>query len=78
VKGNERADRLADLAVGQGGVAMDSIDLLNILRDNYRTSEAANYSECISMIMLNELYVKAGSARQKTICREVENNCKPA
>jgi hypothetical protein len=63
VKGNEHADRLADMAVEQGGIAMDRTDTLNVLRDNYRISEAANDSESTTMIRLNELHVKAGSAR---------------
>jgi hypothetical protein len=41
MRGNECADRLADMAVVQGGTAMDRIDILNVLRDNYRISEAA-------------------------------------
>jgi ribonuclease HI len=39
VKGNECADRLADMVVEQDGTAMDRTDILNVLRDNYRTSE---------------------------------------
>jgi hypothetical protein len=35
VKCNERADRLADMAVVLGGTAMDRTDILNVLRDNY-------------------------------------------
>jgi hypothetical protein len=37
---------------------------LNILRDNYRISEAANDYES-AMVRRNELHVKAGSARQQ-------------
>jgi hypothetical protein len=65
VKGNERADRLADMAVVQGGTAMDRTDIFNVVRDNYRISEAAKDSESTTMIRLNELHVKAGSARRQ-------------
>jgi hypothetical protein len=65
VKGNECADRLADMAVVQGGTAMDRTDIPNVLRDNYRISEAAKDSGSRTMIRLNELHVKAGSARQQ-------------
>jgi hypothetical protein len=44
---------------------MDRAAILNVLRDNHRISEAANYSESTTMIMLNELHVKAGSSRQQ-------------
>jgi hypothetical protein len=65
VKGNERADRLADMAVEQGGTAMDRTEILNVLRDSYRISEAENDSESATMIRLSELHVKAESARQQ-------------
>jgi hypothetical protein len=42
VKDNEQVDRLADIAFVQGGIAIDHTDILNVLRDNYRASEAAN------------------------------------
>jgi hypothetical protein len=50
------------MEVEQGGTAMNSTDILNIPRNNYRISEAAIYSESTTMIMLNELHVKADSA----------------
>jgi hypothetical protein len=53
---------LADMAVVQSGTAMDLTDILNVLRDNYRKSEAAKDSESRTMIRLNELHVKTGSA----------------
>jgi hypothetical protein len=65
VKGNERADRLVDMTVMQGGTVMDRTDILNVPRNNYRISEAAEDSESTTMIRLNELHVKAGSARQQ-------------
>jgi hypothetical protein len=40
-------------------------DTLNVPNDNYRISEAANDSESTTMIRLNALHVKAGSARQQ-------------
>jgi hypothetical protein len=62
VRGNERADRLA---VEQGGTAMDRSDILNVLRDNYRISEVVKYFESAAVNRLNELHVKAVSARQQ-------------
>jgi hypothetical protein len=44
---------------------MDRTDILNVLMDKYRISEAANHSESTTMIRLNELHVKVGSARQQ-------------
>jgi hypothetical protein len=44
---------------------MDRTDIINVLRDNYIISEAANDSESITINRLNELHVNAGSARQK-------------
>jgi hypothetical protein len=70
VKGNERADRLADMAVVQGGRAKDSTDILNVLMDNKRISEAANYYVSTTMIRLNELHVKKGSGRQQKYARK--------
>jgi hypothetical protein len=49
----------------EGGTEMDYTDILNVLRDNYRISEAAKDSESTTMIRLNELHVKAGSDRQQ-------------
>jgi hypothetical protein len=43
----------------------DRMDILNVFRDNFRTSEAAKDSESTTMIRLNELNVKAGIARQQ-------------
>jgi hypothetical protein len=51
--------------VEQGGTAMDRTDIFNVLGDNYRISEVANDSEATTIIKLNELHVKAGSARQQ-------------
>jgi hypothetical protein len=51
-KGNERADGLTDMAFDQGSTAMDCA---NVLRDNYRPSEAAKDSESTTVIRLNEL-----------------------
>jgi hypothetical protein len=62
---NDLAARLEDMVVEQGGTAMDRTDILNVPRDNNRISEAANNSECTTMTRLNELHVKAGSARQQ-------------
>jgi hypothetical protein len=42
---------------------MDRTD--NLIRDSYRISEAANYSESTTLIRLNELHVNAGSAKQQ-------------
>jgi hypothetical protein len=53
------------MAVVRGGTAMNRTDIFNVLRDDYRTSEAANDSEYTTMIILNELHVKAGSAKQQ-------------
>jgi hypothetical protein len=55
----------ADMAVDQSGTAIDHTDILNVLRDNYRISEAANDSESTTMIRLNELHIKAVSAIQQ-------------
>jgi hypothetical protein len=49
----------------QGGIAMNRTDILNVLMDNRRVSERGNDSESTTMIRLNELHVKAGSARQQ-------------
>jgi hypothetical protein len=65
VKGNECADRLADMTVEQSVTAMDHTDILNVLKDNYRVSEAANDSGSTTIIRLNELHIKAGSAKQQ-------------
>jgi lipopolysaccharide biosynthesis regulator YciM len=62
MKGNEHADSLADMAIEQVVTVMDRAD---IPRDNYRISEAAKESESRTMIRLNELHVKSGSARQQ-------------
>jgi hypothetical protein len=64
-EGNERADRLADMAVLQGGTEMSRTDIFKVLRVNYRLSEVANESEYVTMIRLNELHVKTGSAKQQ-------------
>jgi hypothetical protein len=50
-------------AVEQSGTVMDRTDILNVLRDNYRITEAAKDSGSTTMIRLNELHVKAGSAK---------------
>jgi hypothetical protein len=42
---------------------MDRTDILNVFRDNYRISEAANDCEFTTMIRLNELHVETGRAR---------------
>jgi hypothetical protein len=42
VKGNERADRLADMVVEQGGTAMNRTGVLNVLKDNYRVSDRSS------------------------------------
>jgi hypothetical protein len=65
VKGNERADRLVDMVVVQSSTAMNRTDILNVLRNNYRISEAEKDSESTTMIKLNELHVKASSARRQ-------------
>jgi hypothetical protein len=70
VKGNESADRLAGMAVVQGDTEMDRTDIPNVLRDNYRISEAAKDSESTTMIRLNEQHVKAGSARRQKYARK--------
>jgi hypothetical protein len=49
------------MAVEQGGIT----HILNVFMDYYRISKAAHYSESTTMIRLNELHVKAGSARYK-------------
>jgi hypothetical protein len=43
----------------------DRTDILNVLRGNYRISEAANDSQSTTMIRINELHVKAGIAIQQ-------------
>jgi hypothetical protein len=53
------------MAVVQGCTAMDHADILNVLRDNYRISEAVKHSESTIMIRLNELHVNAGSASRQ-------------
>jgi hypothetical protein len=44
---------------------MDRTDILNVPRDNYRISEAANDPESTTIIRLNKRHVKAGSVRQQ-------------
>jgi hypothetical protein len=44
---------------------MNCTDIRNVLRDNYKISEAAINSESKTVIWLNEVHVKAGSARQQ-------------
>jgi hypothetical protein len=65
VKGYDRTDRLAVMVIEQGGTAMDRTDILYVLSDIYRISEAANVSESTAMIRLIELHVKTGSARRQ-------------
>jgi hypothetical protein len=65
--GNERAVRLADLAVLQGGIAIDRSDIRNVPRDNWRVSHAENDSESTTIIRLHVLHVKAGSVRQQQL-----------
>jgi hypothetical protein len=69
VKCNERADRLGDMAIAQGGTAMDGTDILNVLMGNYRISEAAKDLESTTMIRLNEVHVQT-----VTICWERKKN----
>jgi hypothetical protein len=64
VKGNEHADRLADVVVVQRCTALDRTDILTVW-DNYSGTEAANDSESTTMIRLNELHFKTDSARQQ-------------
>jgi hypothetical protein len=65
LKSNEHADRLANLVVVQGGIEMDCTDIPNVLRDNWKVSDAANDSESITMIRLHELHIKTGTDRHQ-------------
>jgi hypothetical protein len=65
ILGNESADRLADMVVEHGGTAMDRTDILNVLKYDYIISRAAIDFETTTIIRLNELHVKADSARQQ-------------
>jgi hypothetical protein len=49
----------------QGGIAMDHTGIYNAIRDKYKISDELNNSESTTMIRLNELHVKVGSARQQ-------------
>jgi hypothetical protein len=44
---------------------MDSTDIFNVIKNNWRLTDAAKDSESTTMIRLSELHVKAGSARQQ-------------
>jgi hypothetical protein len=61
----EHADSLADSVVVQRGTAMDRSDILNVLRDNLRKSDAEKDAESTTMNRLHELHFRAGSARQQ-------------
>jgi hypothetical protein len=49
----------------QCSIAIDHTDILNVLRDNYRVSDAVNDSESTTMIRLHELHIKTHNARQQ-------------
>jgi hypothetical protein len=78
MKGNERVDRLADLVVVHGVIAMDRAYIPNIFRDNLRVSDAANNSEPTTMNRLNELTYQGSKCLSATIRWETEKNCEPA
>jgi hypothetical protein len=65
MKNNRCADRLAYVAVVNGGIVKDSTGILNVLKDNYIVLETTNDSESTTLIMMTTLHFKAGSARQR-------------
>ena len=64
VSGNERADRLAGMATVSEGAAMDRNDILNALRESFRTEEFQD-CESHSLTRLREMGVKIGAARKE-------------
>ena len=65
VVGNERADRLASMAVVGGGGAMDRADILHAIRDINRTEEATAGVVSTSISRMQELGVQRGVARHE-------------
>src|SRR5579871_3512931 len=61
--GNERADRLASMAVVGGGGAMDRADILHAIRDTNRTEEATAGVVSTSISRMQELGLQRGVAR---------------
>jgi hypothetical protein len=59
VKGNERADRLAETAIVGDGQAMDRADILNAIRE----ADSCGENESETMSRLEEHQVKRGVAK---------------
>jgi ribonuclease HI len=65
VKGNERADALASLAVLTEGPAMDRSDIVNALCDLFRSNDAIDDIDSTSMSRMAESGIRCGCARQE-------------
>ena len=65
VRGNERADYLADVAIITSGPALDRSDVINAMRDAYHKAYFDNQQDSASLSRLTDMGVQPGAARNE-------------